>query len=268
MNIKKSISFFAVTIFAAGLIAGCGGGGEKKASPAPEKIIKAGCTGVSYPDSFKENGKLTGYDVEILELAAKNLGYKVEWVNTDFAGLIGQLDAGKIDTIANNVSITPPRKEKYYFSEPFLYEGTQFVAHKDNKGINKVEDLFGKTVAGVAGSNHLKVVAQAYPNGNIKIRTYENRDGAMNDLVNKRVDGYVNARNVLVATIKKANLPFKLVGDLFVIRPSAYPFLQTERGKKLNEELTKELQRLRKDGTMKKISEKYYGTDVSVDPGK
>ena len=71
MNIKKSISFFAVTIFAAGLIAGCGGGGEKKASPAPEKIIKAGCTGVSYPDSFKENGKLTGYDVEILELAAK-----------------------------------------------------------------------------------------------------------------------------------------------------------------------------------------------------
>ena len=216
MNIKKSISFFAVTIFAAGLIAGCGGGGEKKASPAPEKIIKAGCTGVSYADSFKENGKLTGYDVEILELAAKNLGYKVEWVNTDFAGLIGQLDAGKIDTIANNVSITPPRKEKYYFSEPFLYEGTQFVAHKDNKGINKVEDLFGKTVAGVAGSNHLKVVAQAYPNGNIKIRTYENRDGAMNELVNKRVDGYVNARKRVSGDHQKAYLPFGLVGDLFV----------------------------------------------------
>ena len=108
MNIKKTIGVFAVTILAAGLIAGCGGSGEKKASPAPEKIIKAGCTGVSYPDSFKENGKLTGYDVEILELAAKNLGYKVEWVNTDFAGLIGQLDSGKIDTIANNVSITLP----------------------------------------------------------------------------------------------------------------------------------------------------------------
>lgn len=90
----------------------------------------------------------------------------------------------------------------------------------------------------------------------------------MNDLINKRVDGYVNARNVLVATIKKANLPFKLVGDLFVIRPSAYPFLKNEKGKKLNDEFTKEIQRLRKDGTMKKISEKYYGTDVSVNPGK
>ncbi len=267
MKINKVLGTLVTVILVAGLIAGCGSS-EKKAAPSPEKVIRAGCTGVSYPDSFKENGKLTGYDVEILELAAKNLGYKVEWVNTDFAGLIGQLDAGKIDTIANNVSITPPRKEKYYFSEPFLYEGTQFVAHKDNNEINKVEDLFGKTVAGVAGSNHLKVVEQAYPNGNIKIRTYENRDGAMNDLINKRVDGYVNARNVLVATIKKANLPFKLVGDLFVIRPSAYPFLKNEKGKKLNDEFTKEIQRLRKDGTMKKISEKYYGTDVSVNPGK
>ena len=263
---KKTVILLLTTIVLLA-ITGCGGNNDKQSSkPVEEKIIKAGCTGVSYPNAYKENGKLTGFDVEVLELAAKNLGYKVQWVNTDFAGLIGQLDAGKVDTIANNVSITDPRKEKYYFTEPYLYEGTQFATHKDNKDINNITDLYGKTVAGVAGSNHLKVVAQAYPEGNIKIRTYENRDGAMSDLVNKRVDGYVNARNVLIPTIKKANLPFKLVGDPFVIRPSAYPFLKNEKGKKLNDEFTKELQKMRKDGILKKISEKFYGVDVSVEP--
>ena len=77
MKINKVLGTLVTVILAAGLIAGCGSS-EKKAAPSPEKIIRAGCTGVSYPDSFKENGKLTGYDVEILELAAKNLGYKVE----------------------------------------------------------------------------------------------------------------------------------------------------------------------------------------------
>jgi len=264
-KLLKSLTFFALGALLVAA-AGCGSSNTEKKTEKSEKVIKAGATFQSYPDSFIENGKNTGYDVELLELVAKNLEYKVEWTKTDFAGLIGQLDSGKIDTVANNVSITPARKEKYLFSAPFLYEGTQLATHKDFANIKEPKDLFGKNVSAVAGSNHIKVTKEAYPQ--ITVRPYENRDSAMNDLKNKRVEGYVNSRNVLIATIKKANLPFVLVGDYYTIRPSAYPFLKNDKNKKLVKEINSEIEKLRKDGTIKKLSLKYYGIDVSLDPKK
>ena len=58
--------------------------------------------------------------------------------------------------------------------------------------INSLEDLKGKTVSGVLGSNNVKNLQNYDKKGEIKIRTYETRDGAMNDAINKRVDGYIN----------------------------------------------------------------------------
>ena len=54
---------------------------------------------------------LTGFDVELTELIAEDLGYKVEWVTSDFSGIMGQLGSGKLDTVANAVAITPERQE-------------------------------------------------------------------------------------------------------------------------------------------------------------
>lgn len=262
---KKLILFvLTLTIFALAA-AGCGGSGEGKSA---EKLLRAGCTGQSYPNSYVENGRLTGYDVEVLETAAANLGYKVQWTTIDFQGLIGQLDAQKLDVVANDVSITAARREKYAFSEPYSYTGTQFVVRQDS-AFQSIEDLYGRTAAAVAGSNHLKTVQNAFPGDKIRIRAYETRDGAQNDLLNGRVDAYVNSRVNLIAQIKKGSLPLRLVGDPINPRPSAYPFNKAAaNGPALAEEFTRELVKLRENGTLKKISEKYYGVDVSADPSK
>ena len=50
-----------------------------------------GATGQSYPNAYQENEKLVGFDVEVIETIAKNLGYTVEWTLSDFSGLMGQL---------------------------------------------------------------------------------------------------------------------------------------------------------------------------------
>lgn len=76
-----------------------------------EKVLRIGATGQSYPSSFKQDNKLVGFDVEVAETIAKDLNYKVEWVTADFSGLMGQLEASKLDTIANVVAITPARQE-------------------------------------------------------------------------------------------------------------------------------------------------------------
>lgn len=206
-----------------------------------------------------------GFDVEVIEAIAANLGYSVEWVNSDFSGLMGQLEADKIDTIANAVAVTDERKEKYAFSDAYSYAGVTIVTHKDNADINTLDDLKGKTVSGVLGSNNVKNLESFDKNGDITIRTYENRDGAQLEAINKRVDGYVNAKSSLLAEIQKSDLPLKFVGEPFIYEDVAFPFRKTAENEELIKAINTEIQKLREDGTLTKISEKYYGgEDITV----
>ncbi|WP_210417017.1 amino acid ABC transporter substrate-binding protein [Brenneria corticis] len=262
--IMKKATLSVLALAAAFLAAGCDS--QDKAASQGEKVLRAGSTGQSYPSGFKQDNKLVGFDIEITETIAKELNYKVEWVTADFSGLMGQFEAGKLDTVANVVAITPVRKEKYNFAQPYSYYGSQIVTHKDNADINTLDDLKGKTVAGVLGSNHINNLKKAFPDGSVTIRTYETRDGAMNDALSKRVEGYVNSRPILLAEINKRNLPFKLVGDSLVVEEVSFPFHKTEQGDVLRKQFDEQLSKLRDDGRLKELSIKYFGEDITTPP--
>ncbi|GAB7140943.1 amino acid ABC transporter substrate-binding protein [Deferribacterales bacterium RsTz2092] len=249
----KRLSFVALALFSFTFAA----------FAADSKVLKVGSTGQSFPNGFKQDGKLVGFDVEVTEAIAKKLGYKIEWVNTEFAGLVGQLDAKRLDTIANVFSITPARQEKYLYSQPYSYYGSQLVTHVDYKDIKTIKDLYGKQVAGVLGSQHLNNLRIAFPNGEAKIITYETRGEAMKQLELKRVQGYVNSRPILLAEIKQRNLPFKLVGDALVNEAVGYPFSKDAKGEKLQKEFNKALTELKKEGVIAKLAIKYFGEDIS-----
>ncbi|MED3961294.1 transporter substrate-binding domain-containing protein [Niallia taxi] len=243
------------------LLAACGSGNEESGD-SNKKVLRAGSTAQSYPNGYEEDGKLVGFDVEVFEKIASNLGYDVEWVKTDFAGLMGQLETGKIDTVANFVAVTDERKAKYNFSEPYAYAGATIVTNKDND-FDSLDDLKGKTVSGVLGSNNVKNLENFDPE--IIAKTYETRDGAMNDAINNRVDGYVNSKSSLIAEIEKGDLPLKFVGDPFVYEDVSFPFAKTEDGEKLAEAFNTEIKKLREDGTLADLSKKYFaGEDITV----
>lgn len=265
--IMKKLTLSALALTTAFLMAGCDSQ-DKKAAAGGEAstVLRVGSTGQSYPSGFKQDNKLVGFDVEVTETIAKDLNYKIEWVTADFSGLMGQLEANKLDTVANVVAITPARKEKYNFADVYSYYGSQIVTHKDNANINTLDDLKGKTVAGVLGSNHVNNLKKAFADGSVTIRTYETRDGAMNDALSKRVEGYVNSRPILLAEINKRNLPFKLVGDPLVIEEVSFPFHKDEKGDKLREQFNAELTKMRADGRLKEISVKYFGEDITTAP--
>ncbi|MGM3173450.1 amino acid ABC transporter substrate-binding protein [Dickeya lacustris] len=254
----KKITLSALTLAAAFLIAGCDG------QKSGEKVLRVGATGQSYPSAFKQDNKLVGFDVEVAETIAKDLNYKVEWVTADFSGLMGQLEASKLDTIANVVAITPARQEKYSFSTPYSYYGSQIVTHKDNTNINTLDDLKGKTVAGVLGSNHVNNLKKAFADGSVTIRTYETRDGAMSDALAKRVEGYINSRPILLAEINKRNLPFKMVGEPLVVEQVGFPFHKDSQGDALRKQFDDQLTKMRNDGRLKALSVKYFGEDITA----
>ncbi|WP_018751008.1 amino acid ABC transporter substrate-binding protein [Paenibacillus sanguinis] len=261
---ERKLLFTMIFLLLVGLLAtACSNSGATGTDG--KKVLRVGATGQSYPNSYKEGDKLVGFDVEVIEKVAENLGYSVEWTNSDFSGLTGQLETGKIDTIANVVAVTEERKAKYDFTIPYSYAGVTIVTHQDNTNINTLEDLKGHTVAGVFGSQNVKNLEKFDTNSEIKVRTYENRDGAQNDVLNKRVEGYVNSKSSLLAEIQKQGLPLKFVGDPFHYEDVAFPFMKKGKAA-LIEEINGELQKLREDGTLKQISEKYFKEDITVKP--
>ena len=258
---KKIITWFAAILLTSLSLIGCDD--QSNHQTTEQNIIKVGSTGQSYPNGYKQDGKLVGFDVEVTEAIANELGYKVEWVIAEFGGLMGQFDSGRLDTVANAVAVTAARQAKYDFSETYSFYGSQIVTHKDNNNINQLTDFNGKTIAGVLGSNHINNLKKAFPNNEITIKTYETRDGAMHDAEFQRVDGYVNSKPILLAEIKRKNLPFKLVGDPITIEQVAFPFNKDEKGQALREKFNQVIEKLRANGTLKNLSIKYFGEDIT-----
>lgn len=258
---KRIITLFSAILLTSLSLIGCDNQSNNQANEP--NIIKVGSTGQSYPNGYKQDGKLVGFDVEVTEAIANELGYKVEWIIAEFGGLMGQFDSGRLDTVANAVAVTPARQAKYDFTQAYSFYGSQIVTHKDNNNINQLTDFNGKTIAGVLGSNHINNLKKAFPNNEITIKTYETRDGAMHDAEFQRVDGYVNSKPILLAEIKRKNLPFKLVGDPITIEQVAFPFNKDEKGKALREKFNQVIEKLRANGTLKNLSIKYFGEDIT-----
>ncbi|MCH4009525.1 transporter substrate-binding domain-containing protein [Companilactobacillus sp.] len=257
MKRKRLLGYLAI-IFTLGIVlTGC----SNKASGDTDKTIKIVTTGVSFPGSYKENNQLKGFDVEVAKAAAKKIGYKVQFTTTSFDGLFGQLQSGKVDAIASNVTVTPEREKQFYFSKPYGYFSSAVAVNK-SADINDIKDLKGKTIAATVGS--IQVQQMKDLGIDVKAKTYDDREGAMNAVINKQTDGYSNAKPILAAVIKQKNLPLKIVKGEFSPSTIAITFNKDSNGKELQKKFNKAIDELQADGTISKLSKEYFaGIDVS-----
>lgn len=270
---KKTTALVAA-VTASLALAACGsdenGTDDGATADGEGRVLLVGSTGQSYPNSYQEDGELVGFDVEVIETAAANLGWTVEWTNTDFSGLMGQLEAGRLDTVANAVAMTDEREAVYDFSDPYAYYGAQIVTNESNTDINELEDLAGGTVAGVLGSNNTKHL-EAWierTGADVEVRTYETRDGATQDIVNNRIQGYINSRPVLIAERERSGVPFKMVGEPIAWEGVGFPFAKTDEGAEILAAVNEQVAAMRADGTLAELSDKYFGEDITAEPAE
>ncbi|WP_286221386.1 amino acid ABC transporter substrate-binding protein [Marinobacter apostichopi] len=229
---------------------------------AQDDTIRVGMSGQYFPFTFVEQDTLKGFEVDVMDAIAKEMGREVEYQTAAFSGLFGMLGAGRIDTVANQITITEERQRAYLFSEPYVYDGAQVVTKAGNEDINGVEDLKGKTVAVNLGSNFEALLRDLPYADEIDIKTYESnieRDTALG-----RVDAFVMDRVSASQIIKEKPLPLALAGPTFSQITNAYPFKDTERGRALRDEVNAALKTLRDNGTLKAISEDWFGTDITA----
>ena len=246
----------ALTALAAGLMT------ASSLAQADEHAIKVGMSGGYFPFTFVEQDKLQGFEVDVMEAVADEMGTEVEFVTANFSGLFGMLESGRIDTIANQITITEERADKYAFTDPYVYDGAQVVVKEGNEEVHGVEDLKGKTVAVNLGSNYEQLLRELPYADEIDIRTYESN--IEQDTALGRVDAFVMDRVSASQVIKEKPLPLALAGQPFSKIRNALPFRDTEAGRALRDRVDAALTTLRESGTLTAISEEWFGTDITT----
>jgi len=232
------------------------------ALPAAAETIRVGMSGGYFPFTFVRQDQLQGFEVDFMNAVAAETGDQVEFVTMSFSGLIGALESGRIETVANQITITPEREAKFVFSQPYVYDGAQVVVREGNAEITSVEDLRGKTVAVNLGSNFEQLLRELPFADEIEIKTYESN--IEQDTALGRVDAFVMDRVSTAQVIAESPLPLALAGPPFSEIRNALPFRNDEAGRALRDRVDAAITTLRENGTLVEISQKWLGADVTV----
>lgn len=111
------------------------------------------------------------------------------------------------------------------------------------------------------GSNFEQLLRKHDQSGKINIKTYDT--GIEHDVALGRADAFVMDRLSALELIKKTGLPLQLAGKPFETIENALPFVDNEKGQKLQGEVNKALAAMRADGTLNTISQKWFGADIT-----
>ena len=129
---------------------------------AEGNVLKVGMEGTYAPYTYHDDtGALTGFEVDVATAIGEKIGYEVEFVEGAWDSLFPALDAGTIDVIMNQVTITEARLETYDFSTPYVYTRPVLIVAADNEDITTFDDLAGKKAAEGLTSNY-NAIAQSY----------------------------------------------------------------------------------------------------------
>ena len=238
-------------------------------SAAGRQTVTVGTEGVYAPFTFlDEKGVITGYDVEVVQEIARRVNLEVRFVPTPWDSMFLALDSRKFDLVANQISKNPQRAQKYAFSDDYLVSGAQIIVRGDRPGSfsNGYADLKGLKVGTGLGSNYSKhLEAFNQQNGNaIDLKYYDgNLTTVLQDIVAGRLDATVNDRLTVGYNAKKLGSNVKVVGKPLDFDPSYFVFRKDAQGEALNAQFNQGLAEIKKDGTLVRLSQKWFGADFT-----
>ena len=226
------------------------------------KLIVA-LEGAWQPWSFHdESDTLVGYDVEVSRAIAEKLGVEPEYVESDWDSLFAGLDAGRYDMVCNGVEVTEERAKTYDFTTPYGYIHTALAVRKDNEDIHSFEDLKGKTTANSLASTYMEL-AESY---GATVQGIDTLEETIQLLTAGRIDATLNADVSFYDYLNvHPDADFKIVAQTEDASHVAIPLRKGDASATLLEAINTAIDELRADGTLKELSEKYFGQDISAE---
>lgn len=239
--------------------------GSASADDADRPVVRVGTEGVYPPFSYRDpdTNELTGFDIDVVKAVAEEAGWDLKFVEAPFDSLFPALDSNRIDVIANQVTINPEREARYLFSTPYTYSHGVIVTASDNDDITTLDDLKGRTTAQTASSNWAQVAKDA----GADVQYVQDFGPGVELLIQGRVDAIVNDNIAVLDYLATSGTDqVKIAGDAGdEILEQALTFRQSDAD--LQQQADDAMKALTDDGTLAKISDSYFGADVTVKGG-
>jgi len=256
------------------ILAACGNNGNSEEELSrwdeiqEEGIIEVATSGTLAPTSYysADTNELTGFEVEVTREAANRLGLEAEFTDMGFDGMLTSIQSGQVDIAVNDIDINERREEDFLFTDPYKFSyGAMIVRPDDYSGIQSLDDLEGKRHGGAATTIYMEI-AESYGAEGV---TYENvtNDTYLRDIENGRLDVVMNDYYLQSLAVEAlSEIDVIIHPDLFY-HPNNQAMIMNQDNVELQENLNQVIQEMLEDGTIRDLSEQFFGgQDVSQEP--
>lgn len=252
-----TIGAFAAITLSAGFV-GCSGGDTSggDASGDLEDTYTVATDSSFVPFEFEEDGEHVGFDMDIINGIAEEVGFDVELEVTNFDGIIPGLQTGSFDIAIAGITITEDRQGAVDFTSPYYKSGTRIGVPVDNTDITSMEDLEGKTVASRLGSAPLDYLAENVPGA--EALPFEQLDQMYLAVEGGSADALLyDAPNVEYYISTTGDGKLKAVGDLY--EAQEYGIAVSKGNEALVEAMNQALANMIEDGRYAETYEEWFG---------
>ncbi|KRM59139.1 transporter substrate-binding domain-containing protein [Secundilactobacillus malefermentans] len=264
----KQLSVLAGALLVAVTLTACGSSNKSSSSKSTYKselvnkgTLTVGLEGAFKPYSYRQNGKLVGFEVDLSRDIAKKLGLKVKFEPTKWDSLIAGVGSGKFDAALNNITVTPERQKTYRFSTPYINSQYVLVTRKGDNSIKGINDIKGKRLVEGTGSDNAAIAkkygATVVPNGDFPTTLQMLKQKRGEATINSLGSWLVYAKDNSTAGLKYQKL------DPEKVPVAKVAALLNKKSPKLQKKISQAIKDLKADGTLTKLSKKYFGADIN-----
>ena len=244
------------------------------------KTIKVSTDANYAPQSYlNDKGELEGFDISVAKEVAKRLGVKVEFITPDWDLITAGKWGKRWDISIGSMTPTAERKHALLFTLPYYSSPSQFAVHKDNSSVKNLADLAGKRI-GIATETtnerylrkdlsieDVKIVYQDWEPG--KLVTYPTDANHIEDLSlgdGLRLDAIFSSKQTIAEAISSgcgSGCPMKMIGEPPYYEPLSFALDKSRANSQtLVDKLNEVIKSMYDDGTLVKLSEKFYHTNL------
>jgi polar amino acid transport system substrate-binding protein len=217
------------------------------------------------PYEFFKDGKIIGYDPDIIDHLVGKLGVKAEIVDTAWNGIIPALYAKKFDVIISAMTITKERADKVLFSMPYADASNVILLRANENRIKTADDLsdkiigvqIGSAAAGIIKVFEAKLKAEGKPSY-ADVKQYEHYPEAYQDLINRRVDAVVNSKSTMMVVMHDAPGQFKMLAGVSDIT-AYFGMAFRKEDASFQEFVNVQLAEMKSSGELAKLQQKWFG---------